>query len=142
MVTIVEGQTTTVDNLCLYPAQFEVDPDTLYVSLEPNSYTTETITLNNPGGCAVDWTASTDFNSKELFDLQFQYPCAIGGGEAGIESDGNFLYTTKWNGPGIYKYGLDGTYIGILNVGSGIRDLAYDGNYFYGATASPTVSGK
>jgi len=139
MVTISGGQTTTIDNLCLYPAEFEVDPDTLYVTMEPNSTTTEIVTLSNPGTCDVDWSVSVAFNQKELFDLQFQYPCAIGGGEAGIETDGNFIYTSKWNGSGIYKYDLNGNYIETLSIGANIRDLAYDGTYFYGAAASPNV---
>jgi len=141
MVIIEEGLTTVVDNLCLYPVQFEVDPDTISVSLDPNSTSSETLTISNPGFCDVDWSVSVDFYSDELFDLQFQYPCGVGGGEAGIETDGDYLYTTKWNGDEIYKYGLNGTYIESFTIEdvSNVRDLAWDGTYFYGGAASPTV---
>ncbi len=81
-------------------------------------------------------------STDELFDLQFVFPLGVGDGEAGIECDGNYFYTTKWNGNAFYKYELDGTYIGEFTVegcpGS-IRDLAYDGQYFYGAAADNTV---
>jgi len=79
--------------------------------------------------------------SDDLFDLQFEYPCAGGDGEAGIETDGNFIYTTTWNGAEINKYDLDGNYIGsfVCGIASGVRDLAYDGNYFYGGAASTTI---
>ncbi len=76
-----------------------------------------------------------------LFDLQFQYPVGVGGGEAGVECDGNYIYTTKWNGDLFYKYELDGTYIGEFTVPGAdhVRDLAYDGQYFYGAAGNTTV---
>jgi hypothetical protein len=80
--------------------------------------------------------------TDDLFDLQFDWPVGIAGGEAGIETDGSYLYTTKWNGTVFYKYELDGTYIGEFSVTGcpgEIRDLAYDGQYFYGAAASNTV---
>ncbi|MEZ5197065.1 MAG: hypothetical protein R2764_11850 [Bacteroidales bacterium] len=36
--------------------------------------------------------------SDAMFDLQFQWPVGVGGGEAGIEANGTYIYTTKWNG--------------------------------------------
>jgi hypothetical protein len=81
-------------------------------------------------------------STDELFDLQFCYPVGVGDGEAGIECDGNYFYTAKWNGNAFYKYELDGTYIGEFTVNGcpgSIRDLAYDGQYFYGAAADNTV---
>jgi hypothetical protein len=81
-------------------------------------------------------------STDELFDLQFCFPVAVGDGEAGIECDGNYFYTTKMNGNAFYKYELDGTYIGEFTVDGcpgSIGDLAYDGQYFYGGAASNTV---
>ena len=79
--------------------------------------------------------------TDDIYDLQFQFPVGVGGGEAGIETDGNYIYTTKWNGSVFYKYELDGTYVGEFACGtaSAVRDLAYDGQYFYGAAATTTV---
>ncbi|MCD4695968.1 MAG: carboxypeptidase regulatory-like domain-containing protein, partial [Bacteroidales bacterium] len=79
--------------------------------------------------------------SEALFDLQFEWPVGVGGGEAGIETDGTHIYTTKWNGGDFYRYGMDGTYIESFTVAgaSAVRDLAFNGTYFYGGAASPTV---
>ena len=75
------------------------------------------------------------------YDLQFEFACGDATGEAGIETDGDYIYTTKWNGTGFFKYELDGTFLGAFQVGSvnAIRDLAYDGTYFYGGAAATTV---
>jgi 3-phenylpropionate/trans-cinnamate dioxygenase ferredoxin subunit len=83
----------------------------------------------------------TSIPSEDMFDLQFDWPVGVGGGEAGIETDGSYIYTTKWNGSDFYRYAMDGTYIESFTCGSAasIRDLAYDGTYFYGGAASPTV---
>ncbi|MCD4746239.1 MAG: hypothetical protein K8R58_08060, partial [Bacteroidales bacterium] len=80
-------------------------------------------------------------SSDALFDFQFEFPVGVGGGEAGIECDGINIYSTKWNGGDFYKYQLDGTYLESFTVAgaSNIRDLAYDGTYFYGGSASTTV---
>ena len=80
--------------------------------------------------------------TDDLFDFQFVYPVGVGGGEAGMECDGNYMYTTKWNGNGFYRYELDGTYIETFTVTGcpgNIRDLAWDGQYFYGGAATNTV---
>ncbi|MCB2221140.1 MAG: carboxypeptidase regulatory-like domain-containing protein [Bacteroidetes bacterium] len=79
--------------------------------------------------------------SEDIFDLIFDYPCAVGAGEAGIECDETYIYTTKWNGDQFYKYDLTGTLVDSFSISgvSGIRDLAWDGNYFYGGAASTTV---
>jgi hypothetical protein len=75
------------------------------------------------------------------YDLQFEYPCAVASGEAGIETDGNYIYTTLWNGTQFCKYNTDGSFVGLFSVpgASACRDLAYDGTYFYGAAANTTV---
>jgi len=79
--------------------------------------------------------------SEAMFDLQFDWPVGVGGGEAGIECDGNYIYTTKWNGADFYRYQLDGTYIESFTVtgAANVRDLAYNGTYFYGGAATSTV---
>ncbi|MBE0639325.1 MAG: T9SS type A sorting domain-containing protein, partial [Bacteroidales bacterium] len=80
-------------------------------------------------------------HSDADYDLQFEFACGDASGEAGVETDGNYIYTTKWNGAGFFKYELDGTFLGAFQVGSvsAIRDLAYDGMYFYGGAAATTV---
>jgi hypothetical protein len=88
-------------------------------------------------GFAFGPVQQTDAN----FDLQFEYPCADASGEAGVETDGNYIYTTLWNGTQFCKYNTDGSFVGLFSVpgASAIRDLAYDGTYFYGGAAATTV---
>jgi peptidoglycan/xylan/chitin deacetylase (PgdA/CDA1 family) len=60
------------------------------------------------------------------------------GAQVGIATDGNHIYSSTWNVAGKFsKYELDGNWIEdfyISGVGA-IRDLAYDGTYFYGGAA-------
>lgn len=143
-VTIVEDQTTTQDFQMTEP-QMVVNPLAVAVTLEPNQAMDDYVNISNPGNGPLDWSAGVvvigEGGSDDLFDLQFDWPVGIGGGEAGIECDGNYVYTTKWNGAEFYKYELNGTYIGPFTCGSAsaIRDLTYDGTYFYGGAAANTV---
>jgi len=77
--------------------------------------------------------------AEDEYDLQFEYPCAVATGEAGVETDGNYIYTTLWNGNEICKYEMNGAFVGTFECASGICDLAWDGTYFYGAAANTTV---
>nr|NQU90625.1 carboxypeptidase regulatory-like domain-containing protein [Bacteroidota bacterium] len=75
-----------------------------------------------------------------LFDLQFAYDVETTSGlvsHAGAETDGNFFYTAIWNSANINKFALDGTFIETFTIAgvTGLRDLAFDGTYFYGAAA-------
>ena len=144
-VVILEDLVTTL-NFQLTEPQMVVTPLTVSVELEPNAATDETVNISNPGNGSLDWSAGITVvgdggGSDELFDLQFDWPVGIGGGEAGIECDGSYIYTSKWNGSEFYKYELNGTYIGPFTCGAAgaIRDLAFDGTYFYGAAAATTV---
>jgi hypothetical protein len=144
-VTIVEDVTST-QNFQLTEPQMVVNPLTVFVELEPNAFTDETVNISNPGNGTVDWSAGITVigdggGSDALFDLQFDWPVGNASGEAGIETDGSFIYTTLWNGTQFCKYEMNGTYIGTFSCGSAgaVRDLAYDGTYFYGAAANTTV---
>jgi type IX secretion system substrate protein/carboxypeptidase family protein len=82
--------------------------------------------------------------ARDDWDTQFSFPCGDASGEAGIESDGSYIYTTKWNaGNGtFFRYELDGTFLGAFTVSGpcmDVRDLAYDGEYFYGSNASTSL---
>jgi len=78
--------------------------------------------------------------SKAMFDLLFDFPIMTGG-TAGVETDGQYLYITRWNSNMYYKYNLTGTLVDSFSVtGAGqTRDLAYDGQYFYGGTGSNII---
>lgn len=105
-----------------------------YLEKVPGNYVYDV----DPNPVKSNITSSAD----DLFDLQFSWPAGVGGGEAGIETDGNYVYTTKWNGAGeFYRYDMDGTYIEVFTVAGavGVRDMAYNGTYFYGGAATTTV---
>jgi hypothetical protein len=82
--------------------------------------------------------------TDDMWDLQFSYdvdtPSGLTG-LAGAETDGDYFYVTKWAGSDIAKFNLDGTYVETFSIAgvSGLRDLAYDGQYFYGGAASTTI---
>ncbi len=81
---------------------------------------------NNPiAGTDIQWDILWTFN-------------ASAGSQAGIETDGNHVYCPTWNSTTITRYDMDGanpTDFTIAGV-TGLRDLAYDGTYFYGASAT------
>ncbi len=68
-------------------------------------------------------------------------------GCAGIETDGNHIYTVYWNpgtaGRNFDKYTMDGTFVEEFEITgvSAVRDLAYNPatGYFYGAAANTTL---
>jgi hypothetical protein len=77
-------------------------------------------------------------------NLQFAYNAAVvtgAAGNAGSETDGSFYYTTRWGSNLIHKWNLDGTLVEQFSIPgvTGLRDLAYDGTYFYGGAASTTL---
>ncbi|HOY33387.1 MAG TPA: choice-of-anchor J domain-containing protein [Bacteroidales bacterium] len=78
--------------------------------------------------------------TKAMFDLLFEFPVSDAG-TAGVETDGQYFYVTRWNTNLFYKYNLTGTLVDSFSVtGAGqIRDLAYDGTYFYGGSTSNTI---
>jgi len=146
-VIIVEGIIETLDFQLTQPA-ISVEPLSVSKVLAPGSTGEETLYIENPGNGELTWSASIIItskaelkNPKDYLDLQFQYPAESSGGEAGIESDGSFIYTTQWNGNAFYKYDLDGNFVEQFTIPDTyfIRDLAYDGTYFYGGTGQAEV---
>ena len=82
-------------------------------------------------------------SSRDFMDFQFAFATANNSGEAGAESDGDFFYTSMWNGTGFQKYNLDGSYVGAVSAGSvgSIRDMAWDPTteHMFGGAGATTV---
>ena len=89
------------------------------------------------------------FNSESVFskpqtddpwDILFNFNGAAAGAP-GIETDGTNIFTCLWNGSDFHKYEMDGTIVDTFTVSgvSNIRDMAYDGTYFYGSPASMQI---
>ena len=103
----------------------------------------------------VDMDPSASFNSagqnpmgnRAMWDRLGSINCTSAGQQA-VATDGNFIYTASWQsspsgGNRFYKYTMDGTFVEGFEI-SGmdavqIRDLTYDGQYFYCGASSSTL---
>lgn len=91
----------------------------------------------------TDIPISSSQFSEEQWDVQFDYDLqALSGlGSAGAEYAGDIFYVTKWNRNMFLRFASDGTFIDSLPLGNysgatGVRDLAWDGQYLYGGIAA------
>lgn len=94
----------------------------------------QTIRKNNR-----ELTAKTFSNSSKstLWDVQFGHNVEIG---SGVETNGYYNYVSQWNNDTIYVYNMNGTPFGKNKISvTGIRDMAFDGTYFYGSNASNVI---
>lgn len=63
-------------------------------------------------------------------------------GEQAVASDNKHIYTSFWQRPGVFnKYTVDGIFIEQFTIADveGIRDLTFDGEYFYGGALTPKL---
>ena len=77
-------------------------------------------------------------------DVQFAYDVTAPTGSkniVGVETDGEYFYLTNFNKEDIYKFSLEGELIETFTVPGvpKLRDLAYDGTYFYGGSGGPNI---
>ncbi len=58
--------------------------------------------------------------------------------EIGISTDGNYIYTSDWWNSKFYKYNMDGTLVKSFEINEAprIKELTYDGEFFYGSAVS------
>jgi len=86
--------------------------------------------------------ASTTIRSSTSFDILYQFNDTEAG-FYGVETDGTHIYTSAWNAsPQVFhQFSMDGTFIQQLSITgvSNIRDMAYDGTYFYGSNNTMTI---
>ncbi len=73
---------------------------------------------------------------KAMWDIEFHFD-ANAGGQPGVETNGLHIYCPAWASDTISRYAMDGANATDFTIDgvSNIRDLAYDGTYFYGAAA-------
>ncbi len=84
--------------------------------------------------------SSSTNNTKATWDVLFTFD-ASAAGNPGIETDGTNFYTVTWSGGDFTRYDMDGLNPTIFTIAgvTNIRDMAYDGTYFYGSDASMTI---
>lgn len=78
--------------------------------------------------------------SDDMWDILYTFE-ASASSMPGIETDDENIYTATWNNNIFSRYEMDGTYLEDFTIDgvSNIRDMAYDGTYFYGSPASMTI---
>lgn len=91
----------------------------------------------------------TQVASDFMFTKQFEFqivnpggiPYAIPGVATGVETDGTYIYFSYWQSDTLYRHLMDGTFDSwfVIPGVSAVRDLAYDGTYFYGSAATTSV---
>ncbi len=149
----VSNQTIFVRNTGSQPLQFNLEFQSSKAGhsskINQTQYFQEVLPENSESGdqhhqpeCAPGVIGGREaIVSDALFNKQFEFSVGASNSQAGIETDGNFFYVTKWNGAEFFRYSLSGDYLGSFTIPgvSGIRDLAYDGIYFYGSAANTNV---
>lgn len=88
-------------------------------------------------------TSNSNFYTKGekiQWDILYTFNGLVAGAP-GIETDGTNFYTTLWNGADFHRYNMDGTNGETFTVSgvASVRDMAYDGTYFYGAAANMSL---
>ena len=78
-------------------------------------------------------------------DLELSFSGSSAGQQA-VCTDGSYIYTASWQseptgGYTFYKYQLDGTFVEGFDISGAttIRDLTFDGTYFYGSTGGSQI---
>ncbi|MCF7920226.1 MAG: immune inhibitor A, partial [Candidatus Cloacimonetes bacterium] len=104
---------------------------------DPNAVVERRDVGSNPNGMPAN-------SNRDPWDnlLQFDVDTPTGQtGLAGMEWDGEYFYATKWSLSNLlFKFDSEGNYIESITVPvTGARDLAFDGEYMYGAAANSTV---
>ena len=151
----VDIQSDTTFDASLNAPQIHTDTDSILVSSYPYLEQSDSVTLSNNGNGTLVWSSITEYDNLELVEdstIQrrntrslwdsIQTFATRENAEQAIATDGFFIYTASWMRPGEFnRYTPNGEYIEtfyVENVGS-IRNLSYDGTYFYGTEATNII---
>ena len=164
MATGYSSHTETIDvqedielNIALYMPRISTSVSSILATTYPYLAHNDSITITNTGNTPLVWSSITDYdsirllpydeethqrrNSRALWDSIKTFTTQFNAEQA-IATDGFFIYTSSWQRPGEFnRYSPEGEYIEtfyIENVGM-IRNLSYDGTYFYGTEASNVI---
>jgi hypothetical protein len=82
-------------------------------------------------------------NSKDVWDLQGSVDVEAPTGSlycAGCEAEGS-LYTCEWNAGNFYEIDTAGSLVRTFTISgaSSVRDMAFDGTYFYGGNSGSSI---
>ena len=95
--------------------------------------------------CVDDIEFTPAKGERDMWDLVYNFSGTSAGQQA-VATDGSFIYTASWQstptgGYTFYKYDLNGTFVEGFNItgATGIRDLTFDGDYFYGTSGGTQI---
>ena len=149
--SLASSQTLTISNPGGRPLNYRFGMSETLTRAAANNSMTNAIPVISDGNAAQQAELAsvpgsvTAAGNRAVFDLQFNYPTFLNDGEYGIATDGEYFYTTDWSsnlgGLDVAKYNLDGSFVQEFTITGAVsvRDLAYDGQYFYGAAAANTI---
>ncbi|MBQ1695154.1 MAG: carboxypeptidase-like regulatory domain-containing protein, partial [Bacteroidales bacterium] len=151
---IIDIQGDTTINIALNSPRI-ITSDNISLTTYPYLEQTDTITITNTGNGTLVWSSITEYeglalledstiqrrNTRSLWD-SIQTFATRDNAEQAVATDGFFIYTSSWMRPGEFnRYTPSGEYVEtffIENVGM-IRNLSYNGNYFYGTDATNVI---
>lgn len=104
-----------------------------------NEKATKEIIINDASPNAQN-SISIASENKAMWDIEWYFN-ALAAAQPGIETNGTYIYTATWNGANYDRYAMDGTHVATFTVTgtSAVRDMAFDGTYFYGAAANMSL---
>jgi len=146
-VDVVEDDTITLDFQLAF-SNFEMNHDEISTNIESGGLDSVNVTISNTGNGTLEWRSSISYPSDHApFDsLSEQWPSLETGDKRlnGAVFANGYFYVAGGNNNAddnyIYVFDRDGLEIVARRMvqpegssGYGIRDLAYDGEYLYGA---------
>jgi len=144
---LVEGTEHTASVAAVYLSGISeyTDYEWTYSSCENFEGVTSFSVTNVNGNAVLNWTFPEEENDgRDAWDFVKSFQ-TLSGGEQGVACDGNYIYTSTWSssypGYSFGKYTLDGEFVETFSFNNvqGIRDLTYDGTYFYGGCCTSTL---
>ena len=146
-----DGMTYSVEVYKQYSSGWWSDPVTAnftYKSCDHFQQVTDLTAQMVEDGVYMKWeypesAAPASAGTRDAWNL-LNYFNATSGYQYGVATDGEYIYTSSWSASSssmFYKYDANGNLIEEFDIaGCGqIRDLTYDGQYFYGVANSNTV---
>lgn len=130
------------------PPEIAVSITSYSAELDSGESLSTAFNISNTGASPLEYSlrfiGDEPASGRARFDLQFAFTPS-GGGEYGITYADGYFYSSQWEAAGnscnFFKYDLQGNLLATINIAgiSQIRDLAYDGRYFYGTNATNTI---
>ncbi|MBS3767063.1 MAG: carboxypeptidase regulatory-like domain-containing protein, partial [Candidatus Cloacimonetes bacterium] len=81
-------------------------------------------------------------HGEDMWDILYNFN-DTDAGNPGIETNGEYIYTSDWRAgeTTFHEFDMDGNFVQEFNISGAtqIRDMAYDGEYFYGAAADMSL---